>query len=60
MMILWSKHLVAIPSEEEKKNFCVDGPIIASLRYRMPSIFMRPKKWWQEKLTIYFEENACI
>jgi hypothetical protein len=31
MMIVWSKHVVALPSEEEKKNCCVDGPIIALL-----------------------------
>jgi hypothetical protein len=29
MMAVWPKHVVAITSEEEKKNCCVDGPIIA-------------------------------
>jgi hypothetical protein len=31
MMVVWPKHVVAITSEEEKKNCCVDGPIIALL-----------------------------
>jgi hypothetical protein len=29
LMIECSKHVVAITSEEKKKNCCVDGPIIA-------------------------------
>jgi hypothetical protein len=31
MMVVWPKHVVAITSEEEEKNCCVDGPIIALL-----------------------------
>jgi hypothetical protein len=31
MMVLWPKHVVAITSEDEKKNCCADGPIIALL-----------------------------
>jgi hypothetical protein len=29
MMVVWPKHVVAITSEEEKRNCCVDGPFIA-------------------------------
>jgi hypothetical protein len=31
MMVVWSKHGVAVTSEEEKKNCCFDGPIFALL-----------------------------
>jgi hypothetical protein len=30
-VVVWPKHVVAITLEEEKKNCCVDGPIIALL-----------------------------
>jgi hypothetical protein len=29
MMVVWQKHVVAMTSEEEKKNCCIDGPLIA-------------------------------
>jgi hypothetical protein len=35
MMIVWSTYVVAITSEEEKKNCCVDGPMIAFLIIHM-------------------------
>jgi hypothetical protein len=31
MMVVSPKHVVALTSEEEEKNYCVDGPIIALL-----------------------------
>jgi hypothetical protein len=42
MMVVWPKHVVAVTSEEEKKNRCVDGSIIALLitdqRFRIRQI----------------------
>jgi hypothetical protein len=31
MMVIWPKHVMALTSEEEKENCCVDEPIIALL-----------------------------
>jgi hypothetical protein len=35
MMVIWTKHVVPITSEEQKRNYCVDGPIIALLTGKM-------------------------
>jgi hypothetical protein len=34
MMVVGPKKVVALTSEEEEKNCCVDGPIIALLNYK--------------------------
>jgi hypothetical protein len=44
MMIVWSKHVVAITSEEEK-NCCVDGPIVALLIRYIYSILQIHNYW---------------
>jgi hypothetical protein len=33
MMVVWPKHVVAVTSEEERRNYCVDWPLIAELIY---------------------------
>jgi hypothetical protein len=41
MMVVWPKHVVVIISEEQKKNCCVDGPIIALLNRCLPMQWSR-------------------
>jgi hypothetical protein len=33
MMAVWPKHVMAVTSEEERRNCCIDGPLVAELIY---------------------------
>jgi hypothetical protein len=53
MMVVWPEHVVAITSEEEKKNCCVEGHLIALLTENVCFVFFNAVRFLSKKVGDY-------
>jgi hypothetical protein len=61
MMVVWPKHVVAMTLEEERKNCCVGGPLLALRRFRLLLMSMEIQEWDYWAMHRHEEiRNICI